>query len=267
MGAEGRARARRDRTASTRIRVACPGRADRQCRPALPRRPARSAAASLREEARDFNERLVFQAWDMLAGRLLPELGGSRAHLDIVGINYYWTNQWEWRIEPLPDGRIPPLADDDPRRVAAARSGPRRLAALWRRHADHARRPMSATSAAPWLREVAAESESLAARGRAAARRLPLSDPRHAGMARAGCLDADGAVGSGLPPRRPGDRLICEPMLDALQSVRHIDELHHMLMNHPEKLRFLWPRPDRWADVNFAEDRQRGVRSVRRSRS
>src|SRR6201999_27122 len=37
------------------------------------------------EQAKDFNQRLVFQSWDMLAGRLLPELGGSRAHLDVVG--------------------------------------------------------------------------------------------------------------------------------------------------------------------------------------
>ena len=44
------------------------------------------------EGAHDFNERLLYQAWDMLAGRLLPELGGSRDHLDVVGINYYWTN-------------------------------------------------------------------------------------------------------------------------------------------------------------------------------
>jgi len=36
----------------------------------------------------EFNNRHVFQAWDMLCGRLLPELGGSREHLDGVGMNY-----------------------------------------------------------------------------------------------------------------------------------------------------------------------------------
>ncbi len=35
-----------------------------------------------------------FQAWDMIAGRLEPALGGSPAHLDLVGINYYPSNQW-----------------------------------------------------------------------------------------------------------------------------------------------------------------------------
>jgi hypothetical protein len=35
-----------------------------------------------------------FEAWDMLAGRLGPELGGSEAHLDVLGANYYPDNQW-----------------------------------------------------------------------------------------------------------------------------------------------------------------------------
>jgi beta-glucosidase/6-phospho-beta-glucosidase/beta-galactosidase len=60
-------------------------------------------------DAHDFNQRAVFEAWDMIAGRLLPELGGSRAHLDIIGVNYYWTNQWEIGREEEP------LAAEDPR--------------------------------------------------------------------------------------------------------------------------------------------------------
>jgi hypothetical protein len=35
-----------------------------------------------------------YQAWDMIAGQLMPELGGSPEHLDIVGVNYYSHNQW-----------------------------------------------------------------------------------------------------------------------------------------------------------------------------
>jgi hypothetical protein len=49
----------------------------------------------LEEHARWYSEHVVYEAWDMLAGRQLPELGGSRQALDIVGVNYYWTNQWE----------------------------------------------------------------------------------------------------------------------------------------------------------------------------
>jgi UDP-galactopyranose mutase len=36
-----------------------------------------------------------FEAWDMLSGRLEPELGGDPRYLDIVGVNYYHSNQWE----------------------------------------------------------------------------------------------------------------------------------------------------------------------------
>jgi len=35
-----------------------------------------------------------FAAWDMLAGRIEPELGGAEKYLDIVGGNYYVHNQW-----------------------------------------------------------------------------------------------------------------------------------------------------------------------------
>ncbi|HYX26977.1 MAG TPA: hypothetical protein VE863_00315 [Pyrinomonadaceae bacterium] len=35
-----------------------------------------------------------FQAWDMLAGTLKPELGGAPKYLDIMGGNYYVHNQW-----------------------------------------------------------------------------------------------------------------------------------------------------------------------------
>jgi protoporphyrinogen oxidase/glycosyltransferase involved in cell wall biosynthesis/beta-glucosidase/6-phospho-beta-glucosidase/beta-galactosidase len=36
-----------------------------------------------------------FAAWDMLCGRLEPELGGAPRYLDLIGGNYYDTNQWE----------------------------------------------------------------------------------------------------------------------------------------------------------------------------
>ena len=36
-----------------------------------------------------------YEAWDMIAGRLDPELGGDMKYLDIVGINFYHDNQWE----------------------------------------------------------------------------------------------------------------------------------------------------------------------------
>ncbi|HUH59421.1 MAG TPA: beta-glucosidase [Candidimonas sp.] len=35
-----------------------------------------------------------FEAWDMLAGAVHPQLGGGTSHLDIIGVNYYSNNQW-----------------------------------------------------------------------------------------------------------------------------------------------------------------------------
>jgi hypothetical protein len=35
-----------------------------------------------------------FCAWDMLCGKREPELGGDPAYMDVVGVNYYQTNQW-----------------------------------------------------------------------------------------------------------------------------------------------------------------------------
>jgi mannose-6-phosphate isomerase-like protein (cupin superfamily) len=48
----------------------------------------------LQTQADHFNECVVNEAFDLLAGRIEPELGGSREHLGIVGLNYYACNQW-----------------------------------------------------------------------------------------------------------------------------------------------------------------------------
>jgi hypothetical protein len=42
-----------------------------------------------------------FEAWDMMAGVQAPELGGHPRYLDVMGVNYYHSNQWE-----LPDRRL-----------------------------------------------------------------------------------------------------------------------------------------------------------------
>jgi len=55
------------------------------------------AADSLRPEDRAVAESYTmsqFEAWDMLAGRVRPELGGDEKYLDIIGVNYYPHNQW-----------------------------------------------------------------------------------------------------------------------------------------------------------------------------
>jgi hypothetical protein len=65
----------------------------------------------LEEQADYFNAHYVCEAWDMLAGQVCPELGGSPQHLDIVGVNYYGVNQWEHQRHDSV------LHENDPRRA------------------------------------------------------------------------------------------------------------------------------------------------------
>ncbi len=236
------------------LRDAAPGcrivNTDPLCRVAVaPDRPHEA------DEARDFNERLVFQTWDMLAGRLLPELGGSGAHLDIVGINYYWTNQWEWRVAPRPDGRIPPLADDDPRRMPLSGL----VRSVWERYGGEVIVSETAhvgDNRAPWLLEVAQETEALLRDG------VPL---------RGVCLypilgmpewhepEVWTAMGLWDPVchrERLHERLVCEPMLEALQSVRHVEALHRAAVaagDGPDRVGRA-ARPPAWSHIPWHHD-------------
>ncbi|MDX7951661.1 glycosyltransferase family 4 protein [Lichenihabitans sp. Uapishka_5] len=45
-----------------------------------------------------------YQGWDMIAGLSWPQLGGSPKHLDIVGVNYYFNNQWIHGSGPIDVG-------------------------------------------------------------------------------------------------------------------------------------------------------------------
>ncbi|MFN2533372.1 MAG: beta-glucosidase [Pyrinomonadaceae bacterium] len=66
----------------------------------------------------EYYRQLMFQAWDMLAGRRQPGLGGHEKYLDIIGVNYYPNNQWiygETRFHPerwleLSDPQYRPLS-------------------------------------------------------------------------------------------------------------------------------------------------------------
>jgi UDP-galactopyranose mutase len=54
--------------------------------------PQTSSPEYLRDA--EMHRQYMFQAWDMISGRLCPELGGHESYLDIVGVNYYVQNQW-----------------------------------------------------------------------------------------------------------------------------------------------------------------------------
>lgn len=59
-----------------------------------------------------------YQAVDMLSGYMCPELGGKPEYVDVIGLNFYYKNQWEidvwepliWTLNP-PDPRWVPLRD------------------------------------------------------------------------------------------------------------------------------------------------------------
>jgi UDP-galactopyranose mutase len=71
---------------------------DAMVRAAAAPNPDGPAAASV--------ERLQFEAWDMLSGRLEPNLGGHPRYLDIVGVNCYASRQTESStLRPLPGQR------------------------------------------------------------------------------------------------------------------------------------------------------------------
>jgi beta-glucosidase/6-phospho-beta-glucosidase/beta-galactosidase len=54
-----------------------------------------------------------FEAWDMLTGKVAPELGGRPDHLDIAGLNFYSDNQWRVNGGTIPLGhhKYEPLQD------------------------------------------------------------------------------------------------------------------------------------------------------------
>lgn len=152
-----------------------------------------------------------FEAWDMLAGRRAPELGGAPRYLDLLGINYYHNNQWEhgsharlhWHLQ---DRRRRPLHQ--------------LVSALWQRY----QRPLCISETghvgegrAQWLDDVAGEAALCHAQG------IPLlglclyplidrpdwQDPQH--WHHSGLWDVPGAAAGDLTRR------LCQPYAERLR--------------------------------------------------
>jgi hypothetical protein len=81
------------------IRAQAPAARFVQCDPLIHVVPDSSRAV---DQERAEGQRLSqFQAWDMLAGRQWPGLGGCEAYLDIIGANFYPQNQWRHNGERI----------------------------------------------------------------------------------------------------------------------------------------------------------------------
>ena len=98
-----------------------------------------------------------FQVFDMLTGRLAPELGGKPEYLDIIGVNYYPHNQWFF-----PDREMIPVGDPLSRPFSDM------LVELWQRY----HRPIFIAETgtederrAPWFTYVVNECDEAIRRG------------------------------------------------------------------------------------------------------
>jgi hypothetical protein len=89
-----------------------------------------------------------FDAWDMILGRLAPELGGHEDVIDVVGVNYYIHNQFVWE-----DGLIVP-SDARYRHVSAML---REVYERYRRPIFVAETGIEDESRPAWLRYVSRE--------------------------------------------------------------------------------------------------------------
>ena len=94
-----------------------------------------------------------YQAWDMLSGRMCPELGGRPDDLDAIGVNYYPWNQWIFEGETADGTTIGPETP-----------GYRPFRAMLRENAERYGRPLfvaetgaEAEERAGWLASVGEE--------------------------------------------------------------------------------------------------------------
>ena len=183
--------------------------------------PLNATAEQIGQAALAHNDQ--YQATDMLSGRMCPELGGRPEYLDIIGLNYYYNNQWI-----VGSGEFLPWANDylDPRW--------RPLRDLFMQVYTRYQRPivLSETSHPGedrplWVRFVAKECAAVVKQG------VPLwgiclypiidrpdwdhLTPWHRSGLWDAELDANGAV-SQQPPRR----VLYQPYADALRDAQEL---------------------------------------------
>jgi beta-glucosidase/6-phospho-beta-glucosidase/beta-galactosidase len=106
-----------------------------------------------------------FQSWDMLAGRLSPELGGAEKYLDILGVNYYIHNQWIYDIQGFcRSHEFEPLDRTDPL-YRPLREILREVHERYHRQLFISETGAEDEERGPWLRYVTDETEAAMIRG------------------------------------------------------------------------------------------------------
>lgn len=101
-----------------------------------------------------------FEAWDMICGRSDKDLGGRPGYLDIIGVNYYCSSQWEHSGERLRWEDTPPDPRMLPFRVLLAEVFNRYRRPLFISETGH-----YGAGRARWIREIAGEVHGARAAG------------------------------------------------------------------------------------------------------
>ena len=118
---------------------------------------------------------LQFEALDMLAGRIAPELGGRPDYIDLVGVNFYPDNQWYLGGSTIPLGHHAYRPLRDMLAEVHARFG--RPLILAETGAEGTARPS-------WLHYIGSEVAAARRTGVSRPGDLPLPDRRLPGLAR-----------------------------------------------------------------------------------
>jgi beta-glucosidase/6-phospho-beta-glucosidase/beta-galactosidase len=69
------------------------------CDPYMYRQPQRLRSQQDKEFCENFNQKVKYHSWDMICGKANPELGGSPKYMNFLGMNYYFYNQQQVKIE------------------------------------------------------------------------------------------------------------------------------------------------------------------------
>lgn len=145
-----------------------------------------------------------FQAFELLGGWMWPQIGGDPSFVDIVGVNYYWNNQWNHggRTVDVDDVIYRPLSDL--LFEVSARYGRPMLIAETGTEGDRR---------GPWFDYVAAETLRARARG------VPVEGICLYPVADHPGWDDDRMCPNGLLGARPTPRSVHPPLAAAVQRL------------------------------------------------